>query len=156
MAGSILVAPTAQIIGGRPNTTSSGQQLVPTFGGKGDTVYSSTAALDSTRLQDLWEVYRKKKVSKEVAQLITGRWAASTGKNYDTVWNYWKQFCVDEKCSPVYPYQFQVLDFLNKEFKRRNTASAVNQAISALAPVLMYRWAMALCCRLTFWLTGKQ
>ena len=136
MAGSILVAPTAQIIGGRPNTTSSGQQLVPTFGGKGDTVYSSTAALDSTRLQDLWEVYRKKKVSKEVAQLITGRWAASTGKNYDTVWNYWKQFCVDEKCSPVYPYQFQVLDFLNKEFKRRNTASAVNQAISALASVL--------------------
>jgi hypothetical protein len=78
-------------------------------------------------LQDLWEVYRKKKVSKEVAQLITGRWAASTGKNYDTVWNYWK---------PVYPYQFQVLDFLNKEFKRRNTASAVNQAISALASVL--------------------
>ena len=136
VAVAALVADGSRIDGRRPNYTSSSYRPIHTFRDAWRQVQSLPTPMGGDRISIIRELYKEKKVSEEVSEIITSRWSQSTIKNYQSIWKHWVEFARRTKVHPIYPSLSDVLQFLMVRFKMNQTAASVNHAIAALSTVL--------------------
>ena len=92
----------------------------------------------SLRMSDLRKICQEKGFSEEATKVMCARWAESTLRNYEYCWRRWAAFCGNKGGDRLHPAQSLILDFLLAEFKKYNTASCVNAAISSLSNVIYF------------------
>lgn len=98
----------------------------------------TSAAMAGPGMQAFWEILQAYGISQEAAKIMYARWARSTVQNYAYIWDRWKAFAFDSGGDPFHPGLPLVVDFLVSEFRRNNTASALNHAVSALGGILQF------------------
>lgn len=135
MASPVLVASASSFAGRSSSLTAGlGGSSAPSRG-PGSRGKVTVASL---RLSDLRKVCQEEGFSEEATKVMCARWAQSTLRNYEYCWRRWAAFCGNKGGDRLHPAQSLILDFLFTEFKKYNTASCVNAAISSLSSVLSF------------------
>ncbi len=136
MAISTLVADDIGTNGRSAHRTTSASRPFHPFGNAWSQVQSLPTSMGSNRISIIRQLYKEKKISEEVSEIITSRWSESTIKNYQSIWRQWVEFARRTKGDPIHPTISNVLQFLMFRFRTNQTAASVNHAIATLSTVL--------------------